>query len=65
MRYLLLFALLSLPVNAKAPRQIQYGCNDEVCQLSKTDWEWVVNSMKAKDEEIARLMRGCGPWRFD
>lgn len=65
MRYLILLALLSLPVNAQAPRQIQYGCNDEVCQLSKADWEWVVKSMKAKDEEIARLMRGCGPWRFD
>jgi hypothetical protein len=64
---LLLILLLALPAYAEAPgaREVKFVCQDGYCLMSEADWRWVVRSMKAKDEELARLMRGCGPWRFD
>ena len=70
MRLALLALLLSLPVYAQSPtRKIAFQCNVEAraCVLSMDDWQWMMESMKAKDKEIVRLRAklGCGPWRED
>lgn len=65
MRYLLVLLALALPAEAQAPHEVRYACKDGVCLVAQEDWDWIVKAMKAKDEEIARLNRGCGPWRYD
>lgn len=59
MRYLAIIALLSLPAYAQAPgRQIAYRCDENVCLLSKDDWEW----MMAQQTAAQKLLAKCG-WK--
>ena len=60
--------LLAMPVYAQAPnRRVEYQCDPtlNMCVVKLADWEWVVDAMKAKDAELARLRaeQGCGPWK--
>ena len=59
MRYLLL-AFLAFPALAQSPstRDIAFKCDDDYCVLSREDWKWVMESMKAKDS----LLSKCG-WK--
>ena len=62
MRFLLL-AFLALPSFAQSPsREVGFQCNDKHCVLTREDWQWVMESMKAKDTALERLMTKCG-WK--
>lgn len=53
----LAFLLLALPAVAQSPtREIGYGCDDEKCYLRRSDWEWLMKSIQAKD----RMLKLCG-----
>ena len=63
MRFLLL-AFLAFPALAQSPdkREIAFKCHEGYCVLSESDWKWVMESMKAKDTALERLMTKCG-WK--
>lgn len=59
MRYLVIAALLSTPVYAQAPgRQIAYKCDEDVCVMSRADWEWMMGQYTAAQKLLAK----CG-WK--
>ena len=63
MRFLLL-AFLAFPALAQSPstRDIGFKCDDKHCVLTKEDWQWVMESMMAKDDAIQKLLTRCG-WK--
>lgn len=63
MRYLLL-AFLALPAYAQSPttKDIAFKCLEGYCVLSESDWQWVMESMQAKDEALKAMMTKCG-WK--
>lgn len=63
MRYLL-FAILALPVFAQAPdrREVPFRCSEGYCLVPEKDWQWVMESMAAKDEALKTMAGKCG-WK--